>query len=123
VAPAKACTVSPPAGRAWRYDDSAGRIGWWWRFLHRGERERGLDAVEDLYGIGAVECELLPGESLRLTVGLDPEGDRGAPAPAGAPDHGGDEVRLPAGLRRAARQFIVPARSRIRPRERPTPGR
>ena len=99
--------VTPPAGRAWRHDDSAGRIGWWWRFLHRGERERGLDAVEDLYGIGAVECELLPGESLRLTVGLDPEGDRGAPAPAGAPDHGGDEVRLPAGLRRAARQFIV----------------
>ena len=53
--------VSPPPGRAWSYDTSGGQPGWWWRFLHRGERERGLECVEDLYGVGTVVCELAPG--------------------------------------------------------------
>ena len=67
--------VSPPPGRAWSYDTSGGQPGWWWRFLHRGERERGLECVEDLYGVGTVVCELAPGESLQLTATI--EGPRG----------------------------------------------
>ncbi|MGH2354445.1 MAG: glycogen debranching enzyme N-terminal domain-containing protein, partial [Chloroflexota bacterium] len=58
--PYRLLVVAPP-GREWTF---GGHAGWWWRFLHRAERERGLDHVEDLYAIGAVECELAPGEIL-----------------------------------------------------------
>jgi glycogen debranching enzyme len=99
--------VTPPAGREWTFDASGGQAGWWWRFLHREERERGLDAVEDLYGLGTLACDLLPGESLLLTVTLDPGAARAAPVPEAPPAPDAGESRFRDGMRRAARQFLV----------------
>ncbi len=39
---------------------------WYWRFKHRVEMERGLDAVEDLYLPGQFRASLAPGESITL---------------------------------------------------------
>ncbi len=39
---------------------------WYWRFLHRVERERGLDCVEDLYLPGLWHADLQPGESITV---------------------------------------------------------
>ncbi|MDQ3701247.1 MAG: glycogen debranching enzyme N-terminal domain-containing protein [Chloroflexota bacterium] len=58
----------PPAGREWTH---GGHAGWWWRFLHRAERDRGLDCVEDLYAAGVVGCDLALGESLLVAATLD----------------------------------------------------
>jgi len=45
---------------------------WYWRVLHRVERERGLDDEEDLFTPGVVEIELQPGTDVALVVGTDP---------------------------------------------------
>jgi predicted glycogen debranching enzyme len=41
---------------------------WYWNFLHRIERDRGLDAHEDLFSPGLFRASLAPGESLHLTA-------------------------------------------------------
>jgi predicted glycogen debranching enzyme len=41
---------------------------WYWNFLHRVERERGLDAREDLFRPGWFRAELHAGETLHLTA-------------------------------------------------------
>ena len=87
--------VSPPPGRAWSYDTSGGQPGWWWRFLHRGERERGLECVEDLYGVGDGGVRAGPGGSLQLTATIEGRPGSalapGAAPPAPRPDEEGDE--------------------------------
>ncbi len=44
---------------------------WYWNFLHRVERERGLDDTEDLYAIGWLHATLEPGESLTVVLTAD----------------------------------------------------
>lgn len=41
---------------------------WYWRFLHRVERARGLDAEEDLYTPGRYVVTLEPGQSVTLVA-------------------------------------------------------
>ena len=41
---------------------------WYWNFLHRVERDRGLDAREDLFRPGFFRAELEAGEVLHLTA-------------------------------------------------------
>ncbi len=112
--------IYPPAGRAWAY---GGAAGWWWHFLHRVERARGLECLEDLYAPGAVECDLAPGQSLLFVATIDPAAAVDLPSQAeGRPPAGGSASPPPAGeedpfatqLRRAAGQFLV---SRAMPRE------
>ncbi|HEX2035450.1 MAG TPA: amylo-alpha-1,6-glucosidase [Chloroflexota bacterium] len=113
--------VLAPEGRSWSF---LGQGGWWWRFLHRAERERGLDYLEDLYAAGRLICELRAGETLLLAAtieepaalaarlgglrgclppdsGMSPEQER---ATQGVSAEGEPFV---AQLRRAANQFLV----------------
>ncbi|MBI3976583.1 MAG: glycogen debranching enzyme family protein [Chloroflexi bacterium] len=53
---------------------------WYWRFLRRCERKRGLDDLEDLYTPGIFDVELAPGEAATLVattheedLALDPD--------------------------------------------------
>jgi predicted glycogen debranching enzyme len=61
-------------GGAHRYRVSTDRgafepgLDWYWNFLHRVERERGLDDTEDLFRPGAFRAMLVAGESLHLTA-------------------------------------------------------
>ncbi|HYM70159.1 MAG TPA: amylo-alpha-1,6-glucosidase [bacterium] len=57
------------------------RPEWYWRFLHRVERDRGLDHVEDLYVPGVFEVPLEPGRDITLVASADPDGP-----PAEGPD-------------------------------------
>ena len=45
---------------------------WYWNFLYRVERERGLDHIEDLYLPGVFRLTLQPGESLTLIATTEP---------------------------------------------------
>ena len=111
--------VDVPAGRDWEFE---GPGGWWWRFLHRTERARGQDDLEDLYAAGTIGYDLRPGETLLLLASTEsPEGVLGL-APAlrrevatalnGRTDQGAagsaeEDEQLGAQLRRAAGQFLV----------------
>jgi len=53
---------------------------WWWRFLHRVERERGLDAEEDLYRAGRLRFQLEPDRPVALRASVEVE-----PAPGWSP--------------------------------------
>jgi predicted glycogen debranching enzyme len=44
---------------------------WYWRILHRTERERGLDDEEDLFTPGYVDLDMQPGDSVALTIGTE----------------------------------------------------
>jgi predicted glycogen debranching enzyme len=48
------------------------RPDWYWKFLHREEIKRGLDAVEDLFRPGLFEAQLSPGETLTLIATAEP---------------------------------------------------
>jgi len=48
------------------------RPDWYLRFLHRAERERGLDAEEDLFTPGTLELPLERRSRATLVVGLEP---------------------------------------------------
>lgn len=73
AAEASGCTVrafpgaSPYCLRTDRGIFSA-RADWYWRFLHREESARGLDAVEDLFRPGVFRARLDPGETLTLVA-------------------------------------------------------
>src|SRR5581483_6738698 len=41
---------------------------WWWRFLHRVERERGLNPSEALFSPGTLSVALLPGQPVQFRV-------------------------------------------------------
>ncbi len=60
--------VRPPAGREWRH---GGHQAWWWHFLHREERARGQDFLDDCYAAGEISCELHPGETLVLAATVE----------------------------------------------------
>jgi predicted glycogen debranching enzyme len=48
------------------------RPDWYWRILHRAERERGLDAEEDLFTPGLLELPLQQGMTATVIAGTDP---------------------------------------------------
>jgi len=71
-------SVRPPEGREWRW---GGFQGWWWHLLHREERSRGQDWLEDCFAGGEIEVEVGAGETAVVSAALV----RGAaPGPAGA---------------------------------------
>jgi predicted glycogen debranching enzyme len=109
-------------GGAHRYRVSTDRgafepgLDWYWNFLHRVERERGLDDTEDLFRPGVFRATLAAGESLHLTATSE-SGERldgntallretqrqqriARAVPAGTPDY----IRR---LQLAADQFVV----------------
>jgi predicted glycogen debranching enzyme len=45
---------------------------WYWRILHRAERERGLDDEEDLFTPGVVEINLERGAEVVVMIGTEP---------------------------------------------------
>jgi predicted glycogen debranching enzyme len=48
------------------------RPDWYWRILHRAERERGLDDEEDLFTPGVVEIALEEGHEVAVSAGTEP---------------------------------------------------
>lgn len=48
------------------------RPDWYWRFLHRDERDRGLDDEEDLFTPGAIELTLSRAAPATLVMAADP---------------------------------------------------
>jgi predicted glycogen debranching enzyme len=53
---------------------------WYWRVLHRVERERGLDDEEDLFCPGSLEVALAPGKPVTLITGTEPLPEGWSPA-------------------------------------------
>ena len=49
----------------------ASRPDWYWRFLHRVERERGLDDEEDLFTPGVVDVPLADGTDVVVVAGTE----------------------------------------------------
>jgi predicted glycogen debranching enzyme len=73
VAEGPACTVTAFDGALpYRLAMSTGRYQaadlWYWNFLHREEFERGLDALEDLWGPGTFHADLSVGEPVFFTA-------------------------------------------------------
>jgi predicted glycogen debranching enzyme len=61
----RGCTITAyPGAHSYRLYVDRGRFHirpeWYWKFLHRKEIERGLDAVEDLFRPGLIEAQLPP---------------------------------------------------------------
>lgn len=48
------------------------RPDWYWRVLHRAERERGLDFEEDLFTPGVLELPLEAGDGVVVAIGTEP---------------------------------------------------
>ena len=67
-APAWLLVVTPPLGATWDWDGAS--AGWWWNFLHREERARGFDHVEDLYCVGTLSTTLQEGQTLTVTASV-----------------------------------------------------
>ncbi len=44
---------------------------WYWRYLHRRERERGLDHLEDLYNPGVIVIEVAPGAEVVIQASAE----------------------------------------------------
>ena len=72
VSPQAVTVMAFEGGRPYRISADRGafqaRPDWYWSFLHRIERERGLDEVEDLFKPGTFLATLDSGESLHLTA-------------------------------------------------------
>ncbi len=102
----RGCTVRAfEDALAYRLDIDRGRFradgDWYWRFQHRAESERGLDAEEHLFRPGHFEAMLEPGETLHCSASCAPDPELAGPlalyaylarndartraAPAGAP--------------------------------------
>jgi glycogen debranching enzyme len=120
--------LAAPPGSACSY---GGDQGWWWHVLHRVERARGLDYLEDLYATGTFTVDLTPGQHLLLAATVEEPDDvarrlaSGTLAPpsaagtaatvgrsrqpsAAAPPAHDEDAEFVAQLRRAAQQFLVP---------------
>ena len=65
-APSWHLVATPPRGATWNWDSSS--AGWWWNFLHREERARGFDHVEDLYCVGTLSTTMQEGQTLTVTA-------------------------------------------------------
>ena len=63
--------------RPFRLTASAGDFApgdtWYWNFLHREERARGLDALEDLWDPGTFSAEISAGDALVFTASSEPD--------------------------------------------------
>jgi predicted glycogen debranching enzyme len=70
---------------------------WYWKLLHREERARGLDAIEDLYVPGVFEADLEPGDDVTLVATAEPD----APPLDGAHACRTEQVRQSLLLKRA----------------------
>ena len=81
------------------------RPDWYWRALHRAERERGLDDEEDLFTPGAIEVSLVEGTEVAVIVGTDPVPEGWQIPESKEPTAGSDE--LVTQLKAAADQFLV----------------
>jgi len=93
--------VHAPPGRDWSL---GGQQGWWWHLLHREERLRGQDFLDDAFAIGQIECEIRPGETLTMVASLEAD----APLLEGeVTPFFPDDDPFVAQLRRAAGQFLV----------------
>ncbi len=75
---------------------------WWWRFLHRAERERGLDDEEDLYRAGRLWFHLEPGATVALLATAEPEDHSSWRWETSAAAIRGREAALRARVRRVA---------------------
>ncbi len=67
-----ALLFAAPAGSKWSYGREQ---GWWWHFLHRAERDRGLDYLEDLYTAGTLSFDLPPGHTLLVAATIEEPAD------------------------------------------------
>lgn len=77
--------------------------GWYYRFEHARELDRGLDARDDLYCPFELRYELLPGEKATLAAGTSD-----SVAPLKVPeDDPGNSVRIQPMLESAAEKFII----------------
>jgi predicted glycogen debranching enzyme len=47
--------------------------GWYWRFRHRIEAERGLDETEDLYSPGSFAIDLSDGDAVTVAISTEPD--------------------------------------------------
>ncbi|MGI8424172.1 MAG: amylo-alpha-1,6-glucosidase, partial [Chloroflexota bacterium] len=59
--------VQPPEGRDWTFTP---HHRWWWHFLHREERDRGQDYLEDHFAAGEISVQLHAGDTFTLTAAL-----------------------------------------------------
>ncbi len=74
---------------------------WYWQFLHRAERARGLDDLEDLYVPGEFRVDLRPGEDVTLLATAEPP--EAYPSVDGARAFRQERARQSLLLRRAGR--------------------
>ena len=81
------------------------RPDWYWRVLHRAERERGLDDEEDLFTPGTVEITLIQESETVVVVGTDPVPAGWRIADSTEKLEAGSE--MVAQLKAAASQFLV----------------
>jgi predicted glycogen debranching enzyme len=75
---AHGCEIEAFAGarpyRLWLEDGKfVAAPDWYWRFSHRLEAERGLDALEDLFRPGYLRVSLVPGQTAILTLSAEPQ--------------------------------------------------
>ena len=113
---AKQYFIGVAAPRGWRW---GGQQGWWWHFLHREERSRGHDCLDDCFAAGEIGVELAVGDAVVVTATLSAgsagQGTLRSPGPladfsgpsAQGPDQGSALDPFATQLRRAAQQFIV----------------
>lgn len=87
---------------------------WWWSFLHRVERERGLDALQDLFAPGTFSVAVVPDQPVIFRLSVEAEPAPFAGALQRAEDHGRRYFDFPdevdGHLRFAASQFLVERR-------------
>ncbi|MGH2459646.1 MAG: amylo-alpha-1,6-glucosidase [Chloroflexota bacterium] len=107
---------------------------WYWRFLHRRERDRGLDCLEDLYSPGLLIAPLQPGDSLTIQASAEDWGAMPSDFADALDRRRGRQRKLWALMPLAAQspqirdlvvaadQFVITARPRSDGVDRPTTG-
>ena len=70
---------------------------WYWKFWHREEAQRGLDAAEDLFFPGSFGADLTPELALFFTATAEPSTPAAGAEQVSAPAPGGSTRRLPLG--------------------------
>jgi predicted glycogen debranching enzyme len=78
---------------------------WYWRVLHRHDRERGLPCEEDVYLPGVFRLPLAPGQRVTLVLSAESE----LPAPLGGPQHEEYVAQAQAHHRRRLKQLLAVA--------------
>ncbi|WP_081838577.1 amylo-alpha-1,6-glucosidase [Thermogemmatispora carboxidivorans] len=78
---------------------------WYWRVLHRHDRDRGLPCEEDVYLPGVFHLPLIPGDRVTLVVSAEQE----PPAALGSPQHEEQVAQAYAHHRRRLKQLLAVA--------------